>query len=972
MPFTITINGSHIELSDVFNFDMTLLDFLRGEIKNKDAKCGCNKGFCGSCTVIVNGQAKKSCVLKLKTLNNAEIKTASYINNPGITEITRKLHENGAVQCGFCFPGIVCSLEAKIGNIKNPSREEIINALSGHICRCTGYHPIINSLLGINDRNTASNCNNDNFNTANAASKTNDGSGNINITGTGNATLDNEHIVGTSPIRGDSLPKLLGRAQYADDIDFDGMLHIAILRSEFQFAKIISVNTAEAEKTEGVVKIITGKDLPGISHFGAMRHDQPVLCLDTARFKGDAIAMVIAKTKNQAEAAKKLIKVNCEPFEPIDDINKALLPDAKLIHDGISNKIKYENNTLTEINLKQDAELNSSNVEDIKNPSGHADIVKIKGHFITSPVEHAYMEPESSAAIYDETTQKIKIFAGSQNIHADRLELAEILGMPPDMVEVEFVYCGGGFGGKEDLTTQPYSALGAYFTHKPCKYTFTRAESILCSTKKHPFDIDIEISADASGKFNYISVTALSDIGPYASLSEIVLTRFATHILGPYQWPAYSINVKGVLTNNFIAGAMRGFGVNQACFALESMIDRLARKLNISPLKIREINMVRDGIKFGLGEIASCSNGLRKAFDSVKKHININEIEEFNKNNTNKKRTYAIALAHKNIGLGNNSPRDISHAKIEIKPNQKALIVYNSGSDIGQGLFNVLRQIAAEKANLPIEKIIIGPCSTSDVPTAGVTSASRQTFMSGNAVFHAVDEFYRKLSQKIAQNFNISTNSFNIDGEKINWLFNSCQTAGRIKIYENINTIWDYIDTYEKQGFSITFKYDAPLTMPFAQRNNPDFKSHFGYSFAAHGVILETDLDNKTFKVLKIIAGHDVGRIINPLMLNGQIIGGVVMGLGYTVSELCNMKDGGIDKRELAGLGLLKAAQVPEIEVITIEEPLANAPFGARGIGEISTVPVSAAICNALSDATGEEYNCLPLSLNDNGYKFIN
>ncbi len=915
-PVSFVINGKKYNICDKELLEESLLNFIREFLHIKDVKCGCNKGFCGSCTLIINGEAKKSCVIKIKKLDGAVITTPSFISPDGLSKHASLIHEHGAVQCGFCFPGIISSLEAGLKKNETPDEKSIIKALDGHICRCTGYRPIIDALLNKNE------C--------------------------GHINTDNKFMqIGRSNLREDSKAKLRGEALYADDLEFEGMLHVYVLRSEHAHAKIISIDDSKARRAPGVQLVMTHRDLKGAKKFGVLKHDQPVFCSEQVLFRGDAIALIAADTLKQAQEAAAAIEVKYLPIPPIFDAETSLSPDTPTLCEN--------SNVLFEIKLKS-----RNTVENYFNE--HAGYVKIEGCFKTEAIEHAYMEPECCVAYYDKKRDMIVIYSGSQNVHADREEIAAILAVPPEKIEVQLTHTGGGFGGKEDLTVQPYAALAALALKKPCKYLMQRDESILCSTKKHPFDIKIAISADSNGVFGAITVKALSAAGPYESLSRVVLTRFATHILGPYTWRAYDIAVTGARTNGPIAGAMRGFGVNQACYAVESMIERLSGRLNMNPEKIRRINMIYDQKIMGLGENAEYCSGLKQAFDAVCSHIDRNAIREFNSRNTHIKRGAAIALAYKNMGLGNNSPRDNCSIKIAAAPGEKKYIIYTAASEIGQGLHNIITQIAAEAAGVKCESIKIIRGSTATAPPAGVTSASRQTFMSGNAVIKAVEEFKTLIINKIAAIYNITPSLIRIDGEKI--IF----TGG-------VNpdcpaTVWDYIDKFEPHGMEHTSRYEAPATYELERAGEYGFKSHFGYSYAAHAVTVEADLEKKTFKILHIVAAHDAGRAINPAALRGQIIGGVVMGLGYAVSEKLKIENGLPDKRGLAGMGLLKAKDIPPITPVIIEIPHPHGPFGARGIGEISTVPIAAALCNALLDATGLEFNTLPIDMNENGYKF--
>lgn len=913
-----TLNGVERTVTGGEALDETLLFYIRERLKIKDVKCGCEKGFCGSCAVMVNGESKKSCAVRIKSLDGAVIMTPAFVNSPKLARHSGRLHESGAVQCGYCFPGITCSLEARLGENDAPSEREVIEALSGHICRCTGYAPIVEAVAGTGGKRPRK------------------------------EAAEGFVAVGASPLREDSRAKLEGTAVYADDLEFEEMLHVCVLRAAHPRARIISIDASAAEMAPGVALALTHEKLPGAKKFGIFKQDQPVLCSDRVLFRGDAIALVAAETLKQAREAAALIKVEYEPQEPIFSAAESARPGAPaLCEDG---------NIICDIKLKSAAA-----VEDFGAEKGFATAA---GRFSTPVIEHAYMEPECSVAVPEAGEGGvIRIYAGSQNIHSEKEEIAHILGVPPERVEIQLTATGGGFGGKEDLTTQPYSALAALFTGRPCKYRMGRDESILCSTKKHPFDIDISISADRDGIFGGITVKALSDAGPYASLSKIVLTRFATHVLGPYTWRAYEVAVTGARTNNLIAGAMRGFGVNQACYAVETTIDRLAEKLGLTPVEIRRRNMIANGRMMGLGEPASAAEGLKLTFDAVMEKIDFEAIELFNAQTTRLKRAAGIALAYKNMGLGNNSPRDTCSVRVAARPGSDKLIIYTAASEIGQGLYNILRQIAAEASGLALESISISWGDTAAAPPAGVTSASRQTFMSGNAVLKAVNEFMRTAAAKAAARFALPEGSVEIKAGKIAYPpgFNSPEAPA---------TLWEFIDRFEKTGIDITYKFDAPATSELEKAGSPGFKSHFGYSYAAHGIIVEADTEAKKFRILKIVAAHDAGRALNPVALEGQIIGGVVMGLGYAVSEHLKVENGAPDRRGLAGLGLLKAKDVPPIVPIIIECPHPDGPYGARGIGEISTVPVAAALCNALRRATGLDFDSLPINLNEHGYKY--
>ncbi len=868
----LTINGIPF-IAAREKADESLLTFLRMDCAHVEVKCGCEQGFCGACTVLIDGKPKKSCLLTVAQAEGKAIVTASGLSATGYSKAAGRLHRSGAVQCGFCMPGIVASLEA-LSTQTEPSRRQLEKSLEGHVCRCTGYEPIIGGILGTwteQDPEAAS-------------------------------------LIGSNPLREDSMPKLLGQAVFADDFQMPGMHHVAVRRAGEPRGILESVEVEAARNAPGVVLVMTERDLPGEKFFGVMKKDQPVLVALGASVlhRGDAVAFVVADTRARALAAAALIELRISPLPAVFDAHEALGDNAPALHAG--------GNLAFEFISKQ----------------GNPGIAEhyAEDEFEIGAVEHAYLEPEAALAWPDEPLRRLVILEGSQNIHADAAEIAVILGVPEDAVETRLAWTGGGFGGKEDLTAQPYAALAAFVSGKPCSCRFSREESILCSTKKHPVQAKIRIGADARGRLKSLHVDAVSAIGPYMSLSSIVLTRFATHVSGPYSWESSDIRVRGAYTNGSIAGAMRGFGVNQACFILETMMDRLAAKLCIDPTELRRRNLVRNGDILGLGERATDSEGLLKCLEAVA--CRASKTRELPGNTI---RAFGLAVAHKNISLGNGSPRDHASVRFTLKPGDGAVCLHTGATDMGQGLFNALRMMAAESLGVPLEKVEVRNDGSIEAPPAGVTSASRQTFMSGNAVLQGA----AALKESLMASYGTS---------------DMAKAAALIR-----------------EPLDFRFRYDAPKTMPAGESDLPGFRSHVGYSWACHGVEVELDNNTGTYRIVRIVAAHDVGKAINRTALRGQIQGGVVMGLGYAATETLEATDGSPSGR-MAKLGLLKASRVPPVEIIILEEPLTDAPFGARGIGEISTVPVAAALANALFAASGKVSAKLPLFKCGHGFSY--
>jgi selenium-dependent xanthine dehydrogenase len=829
--FNIIVNGKEYSVQD----DMNLMEFLRDELHITSLKNGCGEGVCGACSILIDGKKLRACTQTLAKVVGKNILTVEGLNEREKEAYTWAFAEAGAVQCGFCIPGMVISAKSLIDRTPNPSSQEIKEAIRGNICRCTGYVKIEQGILlaakvlrgEIQPKPTA-------------------------LTSAG---------IGTSLQRLDAKEKVLGTGQYVDDMYVDQMLHAAVLRTKYPRAVIKAINTSEARVYPGVEAVLTADDIPGVNEHGHIFHDWPTLVAvgQETRYIGDAVALVAAKTKKQAREALALIKVEYEELEPIISPAQALADQAPKIHE--------KGNLLSKTVIKR------GNVQEALAQAAYV----VTQHYSTPPTEHAYMEPESALAIPQEDGG-ITVYVGDQSVYDDQHGIMGILGLPAEKVRVISKLVGGGFGGKEDLSVQHHAALLAFKTQKPVKLTLSRKESILVHPKRHAMEIEVTTGCDAEGKLVAMAAEIIADTGAYASLGSAVLQRACTHIGGPYQIPNVDITGLCVYTNNPPAGAFRGFGVPQAAFASETNLDLLAEKVGISPWEIRYLNALEPGMVNPTGQFTDEGTAIKETLLAVR------EVYESH--------PYAgIASVMKNTGTGVGLP-DTGRVKLKVS-NGKVLIL-TSAACIGQGVATIATQIVSEATGLPLERIDFGAPDTFLTPDSGTTTASRQTLFTGEAVRQAA----LKLQQALYK--------------------------ASLEDLEGTEFYGEY--------FGKTDPIDS---------DKPNPVTHVAYSYATHVVILD-----EQGMVRKVVAAHDVGRAINPKAVEGQIEGGIVMGLGYALKEDFPLQNG-VPTAKYGTLGLLRSTDVPELEPIIIEKSNSPLAYGAKGIGEISSIPTAPAVASA-------------------------
>lgn len=842
--YTLVVNGQTYEVTN----DKRLIRFLRDDLHLTSVKDGCSEGACGTCTVIVDGKTNRACIPLVSKLAGKQIVTVEGLSDREKDVYGYAFAKAGAVQCGFCIPGMVMCAKALIDEHPEPSRLEAAAAIKNNVCRCTGYKKIIDAVLL----------------SAKLFREETDVGEDKGIAPTGRAIQ-----------RIDARQKVLGTGEYVDDMYLDGMIYASALRSAYPRARVTAIHTKEAKALPGVAGVFTVADIPGSVKVGHLKQDWDTMIPvgKETHYLGDAVCIVAAETPEIVEEAKKLVKVEYEELTPVLDPFDAMREDAPKVHsDG---------------NILAHEHLVRGNADEVIQASRY----KVTNHYETPWTEHAFLEPEAAVAMpFD---GGVFIYSTDQGTYDTQHECAMMLGIPREKVIVENKLVGGGFGGKEDVTVQHHAALVAYLTGRTVKVKLTRKESILIHPKRHPMWMDVTTACDENGYLTAMKAVVVSDTGAYASLGGPVLQRACTHAAGPYNFQTVDIDGRAVYTNNPPAGAFRGFGVTQTCFASEMNLNQLADMVGITPWEIRYRNAIRPGQVLPNGQIADASTAVAEALEALKERYD--------------REPYAgIACAMKNAGVGVGLP---DWGRCRLLVNAGKAEIHAGASCIGQGLGTVLTQIVSETAGLKLEEISYEQPNTSKAPDSGTTSGSRQTLVTGEAARRAAEKLRADLAEY------------------------------GLKELEGREYFGSYLAKTDKMGSDI-----------------PHPVSHVAYGYAAQLCALNED---GTVKLLA--AAHDVGKAVNPVSVEGQIEGGVVMGMGFALTEQYVLENGE-PKSKFGTLGLLKADKVPEIEPIIIEKPGVEAAYGAIGIGEITSIPTAPAIAGAFYKWNGQFQTKLPLS----------
>ena len=857
-----------------------LLAALREELGLVAAKDGCApSGQCGCCTVLVNGKARVACQTPLDKVEGGEVLTPEGLDSGERHRYAAAFGAAGAVQCGFCTPGIVMRVKALIDrNGAELSREQASRHLGAHLCRCTGYLKILDAVEMLARGIEAP-------------------SGNATQSGGGGTAVEVRRGVGARAARYESADLTLGDKLYIDDMSAPGMLHGAVRLADHARAEVTSIDTSRAEATAGVAAVITAADVPGDLRIGLIHKDWPVFIPVGGRtsYLGDVMALVVATSRETARRAAQLVEVGYRPLAPVTDPEAAVADDAEDAVWGLDGTV-----------LSVSSDKRGGSVAEALEASAHT----VSETFRTQRVEQAFLEPESTLAVprTEDGRRGLDVYSGGQGVWDDRDQIASVLGVDNSRVWVEQVANGGAFGGKEDCSNQAQTALAAWLLNRPVKTTFSREESLLVHPKRHPVRIELSVGCDSEGRLTALKARMLGDSGPYASVGMKVLERAAGHACGPYAVPVVDVEAVAARTNNSVCGAFRGFGANQAQFATEGALDRLADAVGISGWEIRRRNAVHPGAVWGPGQIMDDGSlGARQCLDAVKPAYDAAVAAG---------RAVGLGLGLKNSGLGNGF-KEVSRAVVRFLADDahpagapagpdSAVEVRHCWTEMGQGVHTVALQVAVEELGVRPEQVEVR-VDTSRELGAGQTTGSRGTLMGAGAVAEA------------------------------------CRAA----IDGGCLTDVDYEGEYRVDW---TDKLSDGL-------EHPVIHSTFGY--AAQVVIADPD----SGEIERVVAAHDVGRAVNPLLCEGQIEGSVHMGLGYALSEDFPCDDEGRPRFDtLRALGVLRAKDMPPVEVILVEAPQPDSPYGIKGVGEIGLVPTAPAVAEALRRVDGQWRNRLPIN----------
>ena len=841
---TFTVNGRTVSTEK----NQKLIRFLRDELRLTSVKDGCSEGACGTCTVLIDGKAARACVFTTDRMEGRSVLTVE-----GLSEFEKEAYaygfgEAGAVQCGFCIPGMVMAAKGLLDQNPDPAGEEIRHALRTNICRCTGYVKIIEGVA--------------------LTAK---------ILREGRLPEDEGRRtwkVGERVHRVDAAEKVRGTGLYPDDVYLEGMIYASAVRSAHPRAIVKAIHADEALSLPGVVGVFTAEDIPGENKVGHLVKDWDTLIPvgGMTHYLGDAICLVAAETQEILEKAKRMVQVEYEVLQPVRSPQEAMAHDAPLVHRSG--------------NLLAHKHIQRGNAALAIARSKHV----LTRRFTTPYTEHAFLEPECAVAYPD--GDGVMILSSDQGAYDTQHETAPMLGLPPEKVKVKNLLVGGGFGGKEDVTVQHHAALAAYLTKRPVKCRLSRAESLLIHPKRHPMEMEFAIGCDENGLIQGVAANVIADTGAYASLGGPVLERACTHASGPYHYENFQIDGYAYYTNNPPAGAFRGFGVTQTCFCIETLLNEMADMVGISPWEIRWRNAIRPGEVLPNGQIVGPETGLAETLEAVKPYYDA-------------ARYAGLACAMKNAGVGVGIP-DTGRCRLVVAEGK--VHIQAGASCIGQGLGTVLTQMCCDQLDIGREDVVYERANTFEAPDSGTTSGSRQTLITGEACRRACAELKKAMAGRPLSDLN------------------------------GTEYYGEYLAKTDPLGADV-----------------PNPVSHVAYGYATQLCVVGED-----GKIERMVAAHDVGRAVNPTSCEGQIEGGVVMSMGFALTEDYPLKDCR-PTAKFGTLGLFKADQIPDIKAIVVEKPGLDVACGAIGIGEITSIPTAPAIADAYYRYDGKRRYSLPL-----------
>ncbi len=932
----LTVNNKKYSLEARPNETLSVL--LRERLRLTGTKIGCEEAECGACTVLVDGEPVVSCIYPAERADGKSIVTIEGLAERVHEEM--KLHplqeafvEHGAVQCGFCIPGQIMTAYALLKRNPNPNSADIRFALKDTLCRCAGYPTIENAILAAAES----------LRTGEPVKKPRIPD-----------SIHEHKSVGHTHTRHDGVEKVVGTAAFTDDLVFDGMLYAKARRAMIPHGFLTKLDISKARALPGVVAVLTAEDIPGEKTHGLVTFDWPVMVGigERVRYVGDAIAIVAAETQQIAEQASALIEAEF-------DLQPVITNPVQARQEGVP-QIHEKGNLLKHIKVRKG---------DMEKGFAESDII-LEHTFHTQTTDHAFLEPECSIGV-PLADGRMEIYCGSQIPYQDREQVARVMGWDQSRVRIVGQLMGGGFGGKEDVMGQIHVAMLADVTKRPVKLLFDRHESLLVHPKRHATQIRVKIGAKKDGRLVASETELYGDTGAYASLGEKVMTRATTHSAGPYDIEHVRADCYAMYTNNPPAGAFRGFGVTQSAFAVESMMDMLAEKLNIEPVELRRMNALHVGSITNTGQELRESVGLMECIDKVDAEMRKHNPLPFKPivvpspltplpagegdslpSPTGRRagdegdfvRAWGFAAAYKNTGLGGGAP-DKSGADVELYADG-TFQVRSSSAEMGQGLVTVMRLVVAEEMSVPPEHVKVLVMDTDLAPNGGPTTASRQTYVTGNASRYAAKTLRDEITATMAEKYDVRPEQIRFENGIVHVNGHSLTYA---EVYKEMTALG--------KRPRVRYEYEAPKTQPLGTGGD----MHFAFSFGVQAAEVEVNKLTGEVRVLKVISANDVGMAVNPLGLQGQVEGGVMMGLGHALTEEFIMENGYVVTDHLARYRVPGIMLTPEITSIIVEHATAEGPYGAKGVGEICSIPTTPAITNAIYNAVGVRIDRTPV-----------
>ena len=893
-----TVNDNPVRL--VARPDMRLSRVLRDELSLTGTKVGCDAGDCGACTVLIDGEQACACLVPAAQLEGRHLLTVEGLGQDRLGRaLQRSFHHHGAAQCGICTPGMLMASLDLLRRVEAPSQSAVEAALGGVLCRCTGYLKIIEAVLDARR-----------FAHADAPEPGTE------ATGGG---------VGARLARLDGQSKLDGSERYGADEAPAGALWLRAIRSPHARARFqIGDLAAFVSNEPGIFRVLTARDVPGENSFGIFPNlrDQPVFAEREVRYRGEAVAAIVGERAAIDAFEARRFPIEWEPLEPIGGVGDALAAGAPILHDSRANNVLVRGHVET---------------GDAEKAIGDAAHVA-EGIFETRFVEHAYIEPEAGYA--RRVGDRIEVFASTQSPYMDREEVARVLGVAPGMVRIIPSACGGGFGGKLDVSVQPMIAVAAWSMAVPVRCVYTRTESMAATTKRHPAMISSRAACDAQGALLAYASEADFDTGAYASWGPTVAGRVPVHGAGPYRVPNVLNRSRAVHTNGPVAGAFRGFGVPQAAIAHEALYDELANKCGLDRLEFRARNALRVGDRTATGQVLRASAGLGRCLDALRPHWAAMLADAATRNAAHTRQQRGAGIACMFYGIGNTAIANPSRMRIALT-REGRLVMFNGAVDIGQGSTTVLTQIASEALGLPVRQFHLVCGDTDKTFDAGKSSASRQTFVSGKAVENAA----LALRAAILRHTNAGPQAQLILSGDILTV-----SEGAMRSDIDLRTLSVNAEGAVFEGIG---EFDPPTEPLDAKGQGVPYAT---YGFAAQIVAVDVDMALGTVRLDRFVAAHDVGRAINPTLIEGQIHGGIAQGIGLALMEEYVP---GVSEN-LHDYLIPTFGDVPPIEVILVEDEEPLGPYGAKGVGEPALVPAAPAILSAVRHATGVSIRQLP------------